>query len=64
MTSTSVEPVTDEQGLRMNHPDLEVYVRNGIKLGWGNEQICKVVGVPASFVDKVRDRLRKDTNQR
>lgn len=59
MNSCSVEPVENEQGLRMNHPDLTTYVQNGIKLGWGNEHICKVIGVPPSFVDKIRSKLSK-----
>lgn len=40
MNSTSVEPVEFEQGLRANHPDLEVFTRNFIKMGMGNEEIC------------------------
>jgi hypothetical protein len=34
-------------------------VENGIRLGWGNEHICKVVGVPPQFVDKIRGKLSK-----
>ena len=59
MNSCSVEPVENEQGLRMNHPDLKTYVQNGIRLGWGNERICKVIGVPPIFVDKIRSKLNK-----
>jgi len=59
MTSTSVEPVEFEQGLRTNHPDLKVFTENFIKMGMGNEEICKRVGVPGSFVDKIRSSMRK-----
>jgi hypothetical protein len=64
MNSTSVEPVEFEQGLRVNHPDLEVFTRNFIKMGLGNEEICKRVGVPGSYVDKVRGSMRKDVPKR
>lgn len=49
----------DFQGLRLDHPDLTEYVKNGIRHGWGNEHLCKVVGVPPSFVDRIREKMRK-----
>ena len=53
-SSTSVEPAGEYHGLRINHPELERATRRGIAMGWGNEAICKIVGVPPEFVDKQR----------
>ena len=64
MNSCSVEPIELDQGLRANHPDLRVFTENFIKMGLGNEEICKRVGVPGSFVDKVRSSMRKDTQKK
>lgn len=49
-----------EGGLRADHPRLAEYIKNGIKLGWGNEHICRVVGVPPELVSKVRAKYEKE----
>jgi hypothetical protein len=56
-----VEGAKDFQGLRLDHPTLTAYVKKGIRLGWGNERLCKVVGVPPSFVDRLREHIRKES---
>jgi hypothetical protein len=45
-------------GVEEHQDTLRDYVRRGIKQGWGNEHICKVVGVPPEIVDKERAFLR------
>jgi hypothetical protein len=55
-----VESPTLDQGLRVDHPDIKEYIINGIKMGWGNERICKVVGVPGDIVSKVRSNFEKE----
>jgi hypothetical protein len=56
----SVESPTMTDGLRVDHPRLKEYILNGIKLGWGNEHICKVVGAPPELVSKVRHQYNKE----
>lgn len=55
---------TIQDGLRVDHPDLKAYIRNGIKLGWGNERICKVIGVPPELVSKVRSQIEKEKQKK
>jgi hypothetical protein len=47
-------------GLRVDHPRLKEYILNGLKLGWGNEHICRVVGAPPELVSKVRSQYDKE----
>jgi hypothetical protein len=54
------ESPTIQDGLRVDHPDLKAYIRNGIKLGWGNERLCKVIGAPPELVSKVRSQYEKE----
>jgi len=54
----SAEP-PEFHGVRVNHPTIVTYIRNGIKQGWGNEQICKVVGCPQEIVEKERRKLKE-----
>lgn len=59
-----VESPTMTDGLRVDHPDLKEYIKNGIRLGWGNERICKVVGAPPELVSKVRSAMEKEKRQK
>ena len=62
MKTTSVEPVVqpgDYAEEILKHPRIEEYVKNGIKLGWGNEHICKVTGAPPEIVSKIRAQQEK-----
>lgn len=47
------------RGVRVNHPSILSSVQNGIKMGWNNEQIMRVVGVPSEVVDRERSKLKK-----
>ncbi len=47
-------------GVRVDHPVLLEYMRNGFKLGWGNEQVCRVTGLPISVVSEHRNRYEKE----
>ena len=63
MTNVSIEPVVqpgDYVGRIERHPRLQEYVKNGIRLGWGNEQICKVTGAPPEIVSKLRAQHEKE----
>lgn len=55
-----VDSPTMTDGLRVDHPDLKEYIKNGIKLGWGNEHICKVVGAPPELVTKIRSQVERE----
>jgi hypothetical protein len=57
-SQTQAEPPTFH-GVRVDNPTILTYIRNGIKQGWNNEQICKVVGCPQEIVDKERAKLKK-----
>ena len=56
----SVESPTIQDGLRVDHPRLLEYIKNGLKLGWGNEHIVKVTGAPQETVSKVRSQFEKE----
>lgn len=56
----SVESPTMDQGLRVDHPRLLEYIRNGIKLGWGLEHLVKVTGAPPAVIEKVRSQHEKE----
>lgn len=55
-----VDSPTMTDGLRVDHPDLKEYIKNGIKMGWGNERICQVVGAPPEIVSKIRSQVEKE----
>lgn len=54
-----VESPTITDGLRADHPRLAHYIQNGIKMGWNNEHIIKVIGAPAELVSRERSKLEK-----
>ena len=55
-----VDSPTIQDGLRADHPRLAEYIRNGIRMGWGNERIVKVTGAPPELVSKERSKLDKE----
>jgi hypothetical protein len=55
-----VESPTIQDGLRADHPRLAEYVRNGVRMGWGNEHIVKVTGAPPELVSKERSKVEKE----
>lgn len=59
-----VSEPTIQDGLRANHPRLAEYIRNGIKLGWGNEHIARVTGAPAELISRERSKLQKEKAQK
>lgn len=50
----------NKDGLRVDHPRLKEYMINGFKLGWGNEQICTITGLPPSVVSDGRSKWEKE----
>lgn len=56
----SVESPTIQDGLRVDHPRLLEYIKNGLKLGWGNEHIVKVTGAPQETVSKCRSQYERE----
>lgn len=56
----SVESPTIQDGLRVDHPRLLEYIKNGVKMGWGNERIVKVTGAPQETVSKIRSQVKKE----
>ena len=56
----AVESPTIQDGLRVDHPRLLEYIKNGVKLGWGNEHIVKVTGAPQETVSRVRSQFEKE----
>ncbi len=57
--SVSAEP-PEFRGVRVTHPTILTYIRNGITQGWNNERICTVVGVPAEVVERERTKMKKE----
>lgn len=55
-----VESPTIQDGLRADHPRLAEYIRNGIRKGWGNEQIVRVTGAPPELVSRERSKVEKE----
>lgn len=55
-----VESPTIQDGLRADHPRLAEYIRNGIRKGWGNEQIVRVTGAPPELVSRERSKIEKE----
>jgi hypothetical protein len=45
-------------GVSVEDPTVVSTIRNGIKMGWNNETICRVVGMPQEVVDKQRALVR------
>ncbi len=60
----SVDSPTMPEGLRVDHPRLLEYIKNGIKLGWGNEQIIRVTGAPQEVVSRMRAGAEKEKHRK
>ena len=63
MNSTSVEPVTqpgDYLGRIYKHPSMISAVKNCLKMGFGNAEICKRTGMPQEIVTKMRSQYEKE----
>lgn len=50
----------DQDGLRVDHPRLKEYMINGFKLGWSNEHIIRITGLPTSVVSDGRSKWEKE----
>ncbi len=50
----------DKDGLRVDHPRLKEYMVNGFKMGWNNERIIQITGLPASVVSEGRSKWEKE----
>jgi hypothetical protein len=46
-------------GVPVDNPTVVATIRNCIKMGWRNEDICRVVEIPGSVVDKHRSLMKK-----
>lgn len=42
----------------VDHPVLVRSIQHCIKIGWGNEQIHKVIGVPPEIIDRHRSLMK------
>jgi hypothetical protein len=47
-------------GVPVDNPLVIATIRNGIKMGWNNETICRVVEIPGSVVDRQRTLMKKE----
>ena len=56
-----VESPTNADGLRWNHPSLLKGVDTLITKGYGNEHICRIIGVPGAIVDTRRSQMKKSS---
>lgn len=45
--------------VHVDTPVVIAAIRNGITMGWNNETICRVVGMPPEVVDKQRTLVKK-----
>lgn len=54
-----VESPTMQDNMRVDHPVLLEYMQNGFKLGYSNEHICRITGLPASVVSAGRSKYSK-----
>ncbi len=53
-----VEGPQEFKGVRVDHPSIVSSIRNLIAQGYGQEQICKLIGMPGEVVDRERRRLK------
>lgn len=53
-----VEGPHEFKGVRVDHPSIINGIRNLIAKGYGQEQICKLIGMPGEVVDRERRRLK------
>jgi hypothetical protein len=61
-SQTSAEPATFH-GVSVKNETILASIRNAIKMGWGNEQICKVIGMPQEVIERERTKLKKIAEQ-
>jgi len=47
-------------GLRVDHPRVIEYAKNFILQGRNNEDICRIVGLPQSVVDRLRSEVKRE----
>ena len=50
------EGAQEYQGMRVDHPELLRGVKNLLKLGYSNEHIVRIIGLPPSVVDRERNK--------
>ena len=60
---TQVDIPIPDSGLRVDHPRLREAAFNCYKLGWGNEEVARVTGLPGSFVAKYRHEYEKERKE-
>lgn len=54
----------DKDGLRVDHPRLKEYMIRGFQMGWNNERIIKITGLPQSVVSEGRSKWNKEKDQK
>lgn len=57
----TVEGPASYNGVSVEHPSIQSSIRNLIKQGRTNEDICRIIGMPQEVVDRVRTRLKKES---
>lgn len=50
-------------GVRVDDRRIQSSIENLINQGYGNDHICKVIGMPQEVVDKVRHRLKASSKK-
>jgi hypothetical protein len=50
-------------GVAIDNRRLREYIRNGLKLGWGNEHIVRVTGAAPEIVSKTRHQYEKEKRE-
>ncbi len=53
-----VEGPHEFNGVRVDHPSIVTSIRNLIAKGYGQEQICKLIGMPGEVVDRERRKVK------
>lgn len=55
-----VKGAAEYDGLRVDHPRMIEYAKNFIMQGRSNEDICRIVGLPQSVVDRLRSEVKRE----
>lgn len=59
-TKVEVEGAPTYNGVRVDHPSIVASIKNLIKQGRNTEYICRVVGMPAEVVSRIRSEVKAD----
>lgn len=60
LTKVEVEGPATYAGVRVNHPAIVSSIKNLVKQGKNTEYICRVVGMPAEVVNRIRSEVKAE----